>query len=89
MGDVDQVTDETRKVLRHLQASVCDAIDTGVSPELVLDAVAAGLQRATLENRGFGSTPLAMSLTRAFNSSVGSNPETGPTEVPTPSPARS
>lgn len=82
----DEISDDAAlAILRRIQASVQNALDDGVDPELVLDAVAAGLQRAALDGRGFGTSPLSMSLTRAFISSVGPMGGSGPTEGTTTS----
>lgn len=67
----DEISYDARLVLRALQVSVRQAIDDGVDPELVLDAVAAGLEASSLDGRAFGTSPLALSLTRAFSSAVG------------------
>jgi hypothetical protein len=77
---MSEISQEQRLILRRLQVSVRAALGDGVDVELVLDAVAAGLEASSLEGRAFGSSPLALSLTRAFNSSVGSMGGPDPTE---------
>lgn len=76
----DEISTDTRFWLVKIQDDVRHAIEGGIAPELVLDAVVIGLEQ---EHRaaGWATSPLALSLTRAFNSAVGPMGGHGPTAV--------
>lgn len=76
-----KVPTHTRFWLRCIQDDVARAMNAGVDPELILDAVAGGIEGARYDDGTFGSSPLALSLTRAMHSSVGPTMGgSGPTE---------
>jgi hypothetical protein len=69
----EEINHDQRLWLARISDDVSHAVEAGLDPHLVLDAVAIGLeldQRAAL----WGGSPLSVSLARAFSSSVGPDP---------------
>lgn len=77
----EEINHDQRLWLARISDDISHAVEAGLDPHLVLDAVAIGLeldQRAAL----WGGSPLSVSLARAFSSSVGPDPSSTSSAAP-------